>query len=152
MELSLIAVPYHLGRADVGAARGPDRILRAVAGRGLELPEIRVAPSSPFTNEVAASMSVNADLADRARRELAGGRTPVAISADCFSCLGTLAALSVGAASSTPRIGVVWLDAHGDFNTAATSPTGYLDGMAARGCGRAGMGDRRGLDLGLSAG
>jgi arginase len=130
MELSLIAVPYHLGRPDVGAARGPDRILRAVAGRRLELPEIRVAPSSPFTNEVAASMSVNADLADRAGRELAGGRTPVTISADCFSCLGTLAALRAGAAISTPRIGVVWLDAHGDFNTAATSPTGYLDGMA----------------------
>ena len=31
---------------------------------------------------------------------------------------------------SRDRIGVVWLDAHGDFNTAASSPTGYLDGMA----------------------
>ena len=75
-------------------------------------------------------MNVDAELADRVRREVARGRTPVTISADCLSCLGTLGGLTAAGADATRRIGVVWLDAHGDFNTAATSPTGYLDGMA----------------------
>jgi arginase len=75
-------------------------------------------------------MNVDADLAERVRLELASGRTPVAISADCISCLGTLGGLMAGVDVRAERIGVVWLDAHGDFNTAATSPTGYLDGMA----------------------
>jgi len=102
-----------------------------MVGRRLREPEIRVAPSVPFRNEVAASMSVDADLADRVREELAEGRTPLTISADCLSCLGTLAGLVAGTAdSSLERVGIVWLDAHGDFNTAASSPTGYLDGMA----------------------
>jgi len=35
------------------------------------------------------------------------------------------------------RIGVLWLDAHGDFNTPETTQTGYLDGMAlSAACGR----------------
>ena len=130
MEVSPIAVPYHLGRPDVGAARGPDRILRAVAARRLALPEIRVSPAQIFANEVAASIHVDAVLADRVRRELADGRTPVTISADCFSCLGTIGGLGAATQDGARRIGVVWLDAHGDFNTASTSPTGYLDGMA----------------------
>jgi arginase len=130
MDLSPIAVPYHLGRPEVGAARGPDRILQAMGSDGLDLPKIRVVPSEPFANEVAATMSVDADLAERVRQELASGRTPAVISADCISCLGTLGGLMAGTEASAQRVGVVWLDAHGDFNTAASSPTGYLDGMA----------------------
>jgi arginase len=130
MDLSPIAVPYHLGRPEVGAARGPDRILQALDSRRLDLPRTRVAPSALFANEVAATMNVDADLAEQVRRELASGRTPVAISADCISCLGTLGGLMAGLDDQAARIGVVWLDAHGDFNTAASSPTGYLDGMA----------------------
>ncbi len=130
MDVSPIAVPYHLGRPEVGAARGPDRILQAVDSRRLDLPQIRVAPSATLANEVVATMNVDADLAERVRQELASGRTPVTISADCISCLGTLGGLTAGVDARAERVGVVWLDAHGDFNTAASSPTGYLDGMA----------------------
>ena len=134
MDISLIAVPYHLGRPGAGAASGPDRILRAVSERGLELPRSRVALSLPFANEVAATMNVNTELAGIVAHDLAAHRTPVTIAADCISCIGTLAGmnatLSTAPAARTLRTGVVWLDAHGDFNTANSSPTGYLDGMA----------------------
>jgi len=41
--------------------------------------------------------------------------------------------------------GMLWLDAHGDFNIPETSPSGYIGGMClALACGRA-----QGLDLGL---
>jgi arginase len=36
---------------------------------------------------------------------------------------------SVAGASHRKRTGVVWVDAHGDFNTARTSPSGNIHGM-----------------------
>jgi arginase len=126
VDVSLIAVPYHLGRTAAGAAVGPGRIAGAVVARGLNLRTTNVEPSLSFTHEVAATMDVDGELAGAVRRELAAGRLPITLAADCISCLGTLA----GMAGPGDRIGVVWLDAHGDFNTAAFSPTGYLDGMA----------------------
>ncbi len=51
------------------------------------------------------------------------GALPVVLSGNCIAAVGTLA--GIGA-----KTGIVWFDAHGDFNTAATTPTGYVDGMA----------------------
>jgi len=42
----------------------------------------------------------------------------------CTSALATLPNLS-----SRPGVRIVWLDAHGDLNTPASTPTGYLGGM-----------------------
>jgi arginase len=47
------------------------------------------------------------------------------VSGDCTSCLGVIAGLQ-----RTGRdVGIVWVDAHGDFNTEGTTPSGYLGGM-----------------------
>ncbi len=54
-----------------------------------------------------------------------GGVSMVA-AADCHTSPGVLAGLQ--RAGHSP--GIVWLDAHGDFNTAETSPSGYLGGMS----------------------
>ncbi len=126
MDVSLIEVPYHLGRTNAGAANGPERVADAVVARGLSLRTVRVAASRPSGDEVAATMHVDGELAGVVRGELAAGRMPITLAADCISCLGTIA----GMTSPGDRIGVVWLDAHGDFNTALSSPSGYLDGMA----------------------
>jgi arginase len=42
----------------------------------------------------------------------------------CISCVGTLAGLGA------PPPAIIWLDAHGDFNTPETTISGFLDGMA----------------------
>jgi arginase len=34
-----------------------------------------------------------------------------------------------GALLSRPNLGVIWVDAHGDFNTPETSPSGNIHGM-----------------------
>jgi arginase len=47
------------------------------------------------------------------------------VSGDCTTTLGVLAGLQ--RAGRDP--GIVWIDAHGDFNTEATSPSGYLGGL-----------------------
>jgi arginase len=53
------------------------------------------------------------------------GNRPVSVSGDCCSAIAVLAGLQH--AGLDPA--VVWLDAHGDFNTRETTVTGFLGGM-----------------------
>lgn len=54
------------------------------------------------------------------------GHRPVSISGDCCSTIGVVAGLQ--RAGLDPA--VVWLDAHGDFNTHETTISGFVPGMA----------------------
>jgi arginase len=56
---------------------------------------------------------------------LAAGDTPVLLAADCSVSVTTLPAV----ARNRPEARVLWLDAHGDYNTPDTSGSGYLGGM-----------------------
>lgn len=65
---------------------------------------------------------------------------PVLIAGDCSIAATTLPTV----ARHNPEAYVLWLDAHGDFNTPDTSPSGYLGGMPlAAACGKwdAGLAD-----------
>jgi len=67
----------------------------------------------------------------------------VLLASDCSICLATLPVI----ARREPAARVVWLDAHGDFNTPATSGSGFLGGMClAAACGRWDSGFGAGLD------
>jgi len=50
---------------------------------------------------------------------------PLVLSGDCPTALGTVAGLR----GRHRELAVVWLDAHGDFNTPAITISGYLGGM-----------------------
>jgi arginase len=53
---------------------------------------------------------------------------------ECAFIIGTLAGLKT---VHQGRPGMVWMDAHGDFNTPETSPSGFIGGMGlALACGR----------------
>ena len=52
--------------------------------------------------------------------------TPLLLSGDCPAAVGAVAGLQ----GRYPDLAVVWLDAHGDFNTPAITISGYLGGMA----------------------
>jgi len=61
---------------------------------------------------------------------------------ECSETVGVMAGL---AEANGGKPGMLWLDAHGDFNVPETSPTGYIGGMClALACGMA-----PGLDLGI---
>jgi arginase len=51
------------------------------------------------------------------------GAFPVILSGSCFASVGIVSGLA------EPAPGVVWFDAHSDFNTPDTTIEGYLDGM-----------------------
>src|SRR5207247_236525 len=69
------------------------------------------------------------ELCDRVAKLVAeatrAGRTPLVLGGDHSVALGTL----VGMAGVHGPGGVVWIDAHGDLNTPATSPSGNVHGM-----------------------
>ncbi len=110
----MIAVPYHLGRRDLEVGKGPLTIRDS-----LTLPCEILERATDATAELEAVTDINSVLT---RAVLAEAKPVVVLAGNCNSCLGTLAALE--------EPGIVWLDAHGDFNTPETSISGALEGMS----------------------
>jgi arginase len=69
--------------------------------------------------------AIHRPLADWAAGVLSAGDRPVSIAGDCCAALPVLAALQRAGLDPT----LVWFDAHGDFNTWETTPSGFLGGM-----------------------
>ena len=66
-------------------------------------------------------------LSNHVKVNLQEGRFPIVISGDHSSALGTISGIK--AANPTKRVGVVWIDAHGDLHSPYTSPSGNIHGM-----------------------
>ncbi len=66
-------------------------------------------------------------LSNHVKVNLQEGKFPIVLSGDHSSALGTIS--GVKAAYPTKRVGVVWIDAHGDLHTPYTSPSGNIHGM-----------------------
>lgn len=64
-------------------------------------------------------------LAQYTAASIADGFRPVSIAGDCCSALGVLAGLQRAGIA----VFLIWFDAHGDFNTPQTTPSGFLGGM-----------------------
>ena len=64
-------------------------------------------------------------LANEVERALDGGDLPVSIAGDCCTATGVWAGLQRKRLNPL----LIWFDAHGDFNTWETTPSGFLGGM-----------------------
>jgi arginase len=76
-------------------------------------------PAGPVPARMSLLHQAVADAVARAAR-------PLVLSGDCPTALGVVAGLQ----RRYHDLAVVWLDAHGDFNTPAITASGYLGGMA----------------------
>jgi arginase len=84
---------------------------------------------TPWQEDLAASRGVLAEVGHRLAGALDAGRTPVLLASDCALALGTLPVLA-------PDVRVLWLDAHSDYDTPATTTIGFLGCMSLAGaCG-----------------
>lgn len=73
---------------------------------------------------------VSGHFADRVGEELRAGRFPIGLYNNCNGALGMLGGLRHSAPDAGPlRVGMVWIDAHGDYNTPETTLSGMLGGM-----------------------
>jgi arginase len=64
-------------------------------------------------------------LAQAVHKAVTNGQRPVSVAGDCCTTIGVLAGLQQSGMAPT----LIWFDAHGDFNTWETSPSGFLGGM-----------------------
>lgn len=69
--------------------------------------------------------ALNENLAEFVREAVAAGDRPVSVNGDCCVAIGMLAGLQ--RARIDPVL--IWFDAHGDFNTSETTPSGFIGGM-----------------------
>jgi len=128
MKIQIITVPYDCGYKNQRQGLGPDRFFKHSIDRKLEADGHQVAISqiesqSDFPIEVMTAFELNRLLADDVRRAIEEDFFPVVLSGNCNSCLGTIAGIG------PDNLGVVWFDAHGEFNTPETTLSGFLDGM-----------------------
>jgi arginase len=126
----LIDVPYDCGQfgARMGAGprylieRGLAQTLRA-AGYAVRNASVRLPDA--FHTEWRALSVLQEQIAALVREARATGERALILSGNCAP-----AALGVLGAGSSANTAVLWFDAHADFNTPETSPSGFLDGMA----------------------
>jgi arginase len=97
----------------------------------------------------------NGDLAKVVASERRGGSLPIGLLANCSSVVGMLSGLQHSGPGGRPlRVGLVFIDAHADFNTPETTLSGMLGGMPvaiAAGMGLTRMRLRAGLEPALPA-
>jgi arginase len=77
-----------------------------------------------FHNEVELGVSLQ-DVAAATYNSASNGRFALTIGGDHSVAVGSI----FGLQSHWHNLGVIWVDAHGDFNTPATSPSGNFHGM-----------------------
>jgi arginase len=138
-RLAIIGAALDLGAGRRGVDMGPSAIRYAgidarLAALGLSISdwgnvEVAVAEAAEEGDPKARFLSEIKEACERIARRVAHasreGRVPVVLGGDHSVAIGTLG----GLASLHGAGGALWLDAHGDLNTPATSPSGNVHGM-----------------------
>lgn len=141
-KISIIGVPMDLGQTRRGVDMGPSAIRYAGVVERLErlnyeiedLGDIQIgraereqdSPVHLKLRNLKAVAEANEKLAAIVDEVVQKGHFPLVLGGDHSIAIGTLA----GVAKHYENLGVIWYDAHGDLNTAETSPSGNIHGMS----------------------
>ncbi|MFK7959715.1 MAG: arginase [Phycisphaerales bacterium] len=136
-SIRLFGVPMDLGQETRGVDLGPGAIRYAGLRRRLrrlghtvedfgniEVPVRDQVDPDERANYIPEIARVCQRMADAAIKACNEGTTPVFLGGDHSIAIG-----SVSGVAQAGRTGVIWVDAHGDYNTPETSPTGNVHGM-----------------------
>ncbi|HLO11814.1 MAG TPA: arginase [Pseudoneobacillus sp.] len=138
-KISLIGVPMDLGQTRRGVDMGPSAIRYAGVVERLEdlnfdIEDIgdiqigraeRIHSSESNLKNLKAVAEGSEKLAAAVDVVMQKGSFPLVLGGDHSIAIGTLA----GVSKHFKNLGVIWYDAHGDLNTADTSPSGNIHGM-----------------------
>ena len=139
MQIDVIGVPIDLGADRRGVDMGASVIRYAHLQNKLEQlgyevqdegnVEVPIAEMCKLTNPRLKYIDCIVPMARRVAGAVAtsiqGGHFPLVIGGD-----HSLSICSVRGAARQRKLGVIWIDAHADFNTAETTPSGNIHGMA----------------------
>jgi arginase len=136
--VGVFGVPMDLGQDRRGVDMGPSairyaRLQGALEELGYPVTDLgNAATPIPETvdrdgevRHLDAVRDVCTEVAARASTMVAEDLFPIFLGGDHSISIGTVS----GVARSSGRTGVIWLDAHADFNTPETSPSGNIHGM-----------------------
>ena len=157
-QIRVIGVPLDLGQSRRGVDMGPSAV--RVAGLEARLEAIghvvedggNVAVAMPeqkkegaahakYLKEITATCTKSADLV---LKTLEAGKVPLVLGGDHSVAAGTVAGVAEFYRRQNQKIGLIWIDAHSDMNTPASSPSGNVHGMplaAIMGLGPAELGN-----------
>lgn len=138
INIDVIGVPLDYGAGRRGVDMGPSAIRYAGLREGLQALSHQVCdlgnlsvpltetcdPGDPQLKYLAPIVEVGQRLASSVEASIAQGHVPLVLGGD-----HSLSLASVAGAARGRRLGLIWFDAHGDFNTAETTPSGNVHGM-----------------------
>ncbi len=139
MKIDIIGVPMDLGADRRGVDMGPSAIRYAHLQPKLEELgytvqdegniEVPIAEMCSITNPklkyIDCIIPMSRRVAGAVATSVQGGRFPLVLGGDHSLSIG-----SVRGAARNKKLGVIWIDAHADFNTAETTPSGNIHGMS----------------------
>jgi arginase len=148
MKIHIIGVPMDLGAGRRGVDMGPSAIRIAGIAERLrtlghtvvdegdiptKVPELQRIQNEKlkYLPEVVRSCTL---LAAKVEKVTRAGEIPLVLGGDHSVAMGTIAGVAAHARRSNKKVGVLWIDAHGDFNTDKTSPSGNIHGMPLSAC------------------
>ncbi|AEB82753.1 arginase [Alicycliphilus denitrificans] len=140
--VTLIGAPTDVGASVLGASMGPDALRIAGIARALRAlePDVQdmgnlsgpgnpqAAPSGGFRH-LAEVTAWSQAVFSAALAALDAGRLPLLMGGDHCLAIGSISAAARHCRLRGRRLKVLWLDAHADANTPASSPSGNLHGM-----------------------
>jgi arginase len=138
MQIDVIGVPIDLGADRRGVDMGPSAIRYAhLRGRLESLGhaiedkgniEVPIQETCTITDNrlkyLDCIIPMGRRVAGAVATSIQGGRLPLVLGGDHSLSVG-----SIRGAARHRKLGVIWLDAHGDFNTPQTTPSGNIHGM-----------------------
>lgn len=143
MRIEMIGIPLDLGANRRGVDMGPSAIriagiterLKNIGHDVVDAGDLRTAAPEVQTIEdeklkylPAISKAVN-ELAGVVERTADQGDFPLILGGDHSIAIGTISGVSSSLRKRKKRLGVLWIDAHGDMNTPETTPSGNIHGM-----------------------
>ncbi len=130
---ALVALLCRTSDRTDGGARGARMLAEVLGERLARPPRIIGSPGEPrdgaWSEDLRESRGCLLEAGGQVDDALAAGSMPILLAADCSISMTTLAAVM----RHRPGAHVLWLDAHGDFNTPDTTPSAFLGGMCLAG-------------------
>jgi len=139
-ELTFIVNRSEITAGTRGASLGPDAIFAAARTKKsllfggypiIELPNynnlLDQPVKHPYAKRIDGLVKVFNDVSNQVSETLEAGKFPFVLAGDHGSAGGTIAGIKK--AFPDKRLGVVWIDAHGDLHTPFTTPSGNMHGM-----------------------
>lgn len=141
-SVSLIGVPSDIGASDRGASMGPEAlrvagIVETLEKQGLKVKDTGnvIGPNNPEQppqdgyRHLDENVAWSTNIKNAIYHELEDGRLPIMMGGDHAMSIGSVAAVSQYCADTNKPICMIWIDAHADYNTNVTSPSGNIHGM-----------------------